>query len=152
MLALCEAGQESAWLASFRAQTRLKTRYAEIDSYGHVSNVVYPDYLEVGRMDYLKLVGDPEPHLSIFPFEHVCAELHLRFIRPCYFDEELLVHTKTARLGRSSATLEQAITQANDGSLRAIATAIIVRNDGSSSKSWSQQQRAALRAFDSLPA
>lgn len=148
MLTLFEDGQEAQWLASFRAQTPLKSRYSEIDSYGHVSNVIYSDYLEAGRMEYLKLIGDPEPRAGIFPFGHVCAELQIRFIQACYFDEELFVHTKLARLGGSSATLEQAITGGRPSSLRTVARVVIVRNDGRSSKPWSVAQRAALQKFD----
>lgn len=146
MLTLFETGQEVQWLASFRMQTSLRTRYSDIDSYGHVSNVRYADYLEAGRMEYLKILGDPEPRTNIFPFEHVCAEIHIRFIQACYFDESLCVHTKLARLGSSSATLEQAITGEKPSSLRSIARAVIVRNDGHSSKPWSPAQRVALLA------
>jgi len=150
LLTLFEAGREAEWLASFRVSTSLTTRYSEIDSYGHVSNVIYPDYFEAGRMEYLDKVGDPEPRLHIFPFEHVCAELCVRFIQACHFNEKLLVHTKLVRLGGSSATLEQAIT-GESNSLRTIATTVIVRSDGLSTRPWSFAQRAALRAFDAVP-
>ncbi len=152
MLTLFKDGHEHEWLASFRVKTPLRTRYSEIDSYGHVSNVVYAEYLETGRMDYLKIVGDPEPRTNIFAFEHVCAELHLRFMQACYFDEALFVHTKLAGLGGSSATFQQAITGGTPCSLRAIATAVIVHNDGNSTKPWSRAQRAALGQFDGVSA
>ncbi len=150
MLTLFKEGQEHEWLASFRVQTQLKTRYSEIDSYGHVSNVVYADYLEAGRMEHLRLVGDPEPRANIFPFGHVCAELHVRFMQACLFDETIFVHTKLAVLGGSSASFQQAITGGTPSSLRAIATAVIVRHDGISPQRWSVAQRAALGQFDGL--
>ncbi|MBD5635015.1 MAG: acyl-CoA thioesterase, partial [Candidatus Eremiobacteraeota bacterium] len=125
MLSLFEAGNEAAWLASFSFSVEVRPRYCECDGQGHVSNVVYPEYLELGRLQFFKAANDPEPH--DFAFQHVTAELTLRYLAACFYDERLTIHSRLARLGGSSATLEQAIVGA-DGTLRAIAQMALVRS------------------------
>ncbi|MBD5657103.1 MAG: hypothetical protein IAI50_18285, partial [Candidatus Eremiobacteraeota bacterium] len=61
MLALYAPGDEAAWLASFRFSVDVRPRYCECDGQGHVSNVVYPEYLELGRLQFFKAANDPEP-------------------------------------------------------------------------------------------
>jgi acyl-CoA thioester hydrolase len=141
VLALFEPGNEAAWLASFSFSVEVRPRYCECDGQGHVSNVVYAEYLELGRLQFFKAATDPEPHA--FAFQHVTAEFHLRYIAACFYDEVLSVRSKLTALGRSSATMDQAIVGA-DGSLRAIARVIVVRSQGDGTLPWTDAQRERL--------
>ena len=148
MLKLWDTGQEHTWLASFHVRSPFVPWYDEIDSFGHVSNIVYPRYFEFGRMQYFKTVKDPEPEPGVaFPFAHVIAEQHIRYINRCFFDEDLAVLSKITELGRSSATFEQAIVGA-DGKMRAIATTVVVHHSHHETKQWSTSQREAIAAFE----
>jgi len=143
LLSLFEPGNEAAWLASFRFGVEVRPRYCECDGQGHVSNVVYAEYLELSRLQFFATAGDPEP--GDFAFQHVTAELQLRYLAACYYDEPLRVLSRLSALGRSSATLEQAIVGAG-ASLRATARVALVRSNGSVSLPWTTGQREALRA------
>ncbi len=145
MLTLYEAGNEAAWLASFRFGVDVRPRYCECDGQGHVSNVVYPAYLELSRLQYFKAAGDPEP--GHFAFQHVTAELQLRYVGACFYDEPLRVLSKLVTVGRSSATMDQALT-GSDGTIRAISRVSIVRSSGAKTAPWSDAQRAALESFE----
>ncbi len=145
MLALFEPENEAAWLRSFRFEVGLKPRYCELDGLGHVSNTVYPEYLEFGRLQYFIAAKDPES--GPFAFAHVTAELQLRYVAACFYDEPLTVRSKLVRLGRSSAEMEQALVGAGE-SLRALSRVAIVRSDGNVTSPWSDAQRAALEAFE----
>lgn len=147
MLTLFEAGDEAAWLASFSFSVDVRPRYCECDGQGHLSNVVYPAYLELSRLQYFVAAKDPEPYAS-FAFQHVTAELQLRYVAACYYDEPLRVASKLVSLGRSSATMEQVILGAGD-SIRALARVAIVRAGahGCGTQPWSDAQRRALGAF-----
>jgi len=142
-----EKGNEAAWLRSFRFHVAVRPRYCECDGQGHVSNVVYPAYLELSRLQYFKAAGDPEP-LRSFAFQHVTAELTLRYVDAAFYDEELFVRSKLIALGRSSATMDQAITGAGDERIRAIARMAVVRSRDDGTGPWTQAQRAALIAFE----
>jgi acyl-CoA thioesterase FadM len=69
----------------------------------------------------------------------------LRYLAACFYDEPLRVYSKLISLGRSSATLDQAITGA-DGSMRALARMTVVRSRGDGTAPWSPGQLDALRA------
>ena len=125
----------------------MKPRYCECDGLGHVSNTVYPEYLEFSRLQYLIAAGDPEP--GPFAFTHVTAQFEVRYVAPCFYDEPLQVKSKLVSLGRSSAAMEQAIVGAV-GDLRAIARAAFVRTDGDATIPWTPAQRTALERFANL--
>jgi acyl-CoA thioester hydrolase len=145
VLELYPPGEGEAWLASFRFRIDVRPRYCETDALGHVSNVVYPVYLEQGRLQYFIAAGDPEP--GPFAFAHVAAELTLRYVAACFYDEALEVRSKLVALGRTSATMEQAIVGA-DGSIRALARVSVVHSGGEGIAPWTHAQRAALIAFE----
>ncbi len=88
MLTLWASGQERAWLNSFRMRTPFQPRYCEIDTYGHVSVVMYDAYLEQGRMEYFAAIGDPSSG-DPFPFatRHRRTEhtLHRKLLFPRRF-------------------------------------------------------------------
>lgn len=144
MLSPYEPGNEAAWLASFRFSVEVRPRYCECDGQGHLSNVVYAEYLELSRLQYFKAAGDPEP--GDFAFQHVAAELHLRYIAACFYDEPIAVLSKLVALGRSSAVMDQAMAGA-DGTLRALSRVTVVRAQGAGAIPWSSAQRAALESF-----
>jgi len=148
LLAPFEPGKEAAWLASLRFTVALRPRFCDTDAIGHVSNVVYPEYLELGRLQYFAALGDPEP--GRYPFAHVTAELHLRYVAACFYDEPLEVRSRVTALGRSSATLEQAIVGAGE-SLRTISRIVIVRSVDDHPVPWTAAQRSAIEAFERRP-
>lgn len=102
-------------------------------------------------MQYLARVADPEPLDGAFPFSHVVAEQHVRFIGPLLYDEPLEVLTKVVALGSSSAGFEQAITGGDDRALRAVARTVIVHTRNRKSSAWTGAQRAALATFEDFP-
>ncbi len=151
MLAPYEAGNESAWVASFRFFVDVRPRYHECDGQGHVSNVVYTSYLELSRLQYFGAAHDPEP-LRSFPYQHVTAELQLRYMAACYYDEPLRIGSKLVALGRSSATLEQVIAGLGAADIRGLARVTLVRANpnGAGPAPWTNAQRAALTSFSGL--
>ncbi len=144
MLAPYERGAEAAWLETFGFSVEVRPRYCECDGQGHVSNVVYPAYLELSRLQFFKAANDPEP--GSFAFQHVTAELQLRYLAACYYDEPLTVYSKLLSFGRSSAVMDQAMVGA-DRTIRAITRVAIVRSTGSGVEPWSTAQRSAIEAF-----
>ncbi len=147
MLTLYEAGNEAAWLASFSFFVDVRPRYCECDGQGHLSNVAYPAYFELSRLQFFKAANDPEPYAS-FAFQHVTAELQLRYVAACHYDEPLRVASKLSTLGRSSAKMEQVVLGGDD-SIRALARVAIVRAGSGErvTEPWSKAQRVALEKF-----
>ena len=149
MLELFDAGSEAAWLRSFRFAQEVRPRFCEIDGLGHVSNVIYPIYWELGRLRYFGAIGeaDDAPRRT-FAFNHMAVEIAYRMLRPSFYEEELLVHTRTVTVGRSSATMEHALTATESDEIRAIARIAIVASDGERAIPWTPGQRSRLEAFE----
>lgn len=148
MLSPYEPGDEAAYVASFSFAVDVRPRYCECDGQGHLSNVVYPAYLELSRLQYFVAARDPEPYAS-FAFQHVTAELTVRYVAACHYDEPLRVASKLVRVGRSSAVMEQAILDSG-AAIRALARIAIVRaGEGArATQPWSDAQLEALRRFE----
>ncbi len=148
-LELYEAGSEAVWLRSFRFALELRPRFAETDALGHVSNTVYPTYWELARLRYLEAIGEAgDAKRQILAFNHMTVEMTTRMLRPCYYDEPLLVHARTVALGRSSLTMEHALSAVESEEIRALARIVVVATDGETAVPWTPGQRAKLEAFE----
>jgi len=148
MLQPFEPGAEAAWLADFKHCIEIRPRYCETDQVGHVSNTSYGLYLEQGRLAYTRdaKIDDRRGRLKL---DHVPAEITVRFVAPCYYDQPLRLYTRCIRMGRSSIELEQAIVD-DDGNVKTIARTVAVSYDFETDRSrpWSEAQRAGVRALE----
>ena len=149
MLELFEPGSEAAWLRSFRFALEVRPRFAETDALGHVSNTVYATYWELARLRYLEAIGEADDAPKrILAFNHMAVEITTRMMRPCYYDEVLLIHARIAALGRSSMTMEYALSAPETEDVRAIARIVVVATNGDGAIPWTPGQRAKLEAFE----
>jgi acyl-CoA thioester hydrolase len=150
VLTLYPPGGEADWLRSFRFRVDLRPRFCETDALGHVSNTVYARYWELARLRYFETIGeaDDAPRRAL-AFSHMAVEITTRMLRPCFYDEPLLVHARIAALGRSSATFEHAITPPDRDDVRAVARIAVVSSAGEGRAApWTAGQRAKLEAFE----
>jgi acyl-CoA thioester hydrolase len=150
VLELYAPGGEADWLRSFRFALELRPRFCETDALGHVSNTVYTAYWELARLRYFEAIGEAaDAPKRILAFNHMAVEIATRMMRPCFYDEELLVHARIAVLGRSSATFEHALRAVATGEIRAIGRIAVVRTaDDEHASPWTAGQRAKLEAFE----
>jgi YbgC/YbaW family acyl-CoA thioester hydrolase len=119
-------------------------RFFKTDALGHVSNVFYTAYIEIARLDFFNSLKDPEREPPRFGFMHNAAEITMRFLRPCFYDEALAVHTRLATVGRSSAVLEHAITSEAGADIRTVARVAVVSVRHGRPAPWSEAQRLIL--------
>jgi acyl-CoA thioester hydrolase len=153
VLELYPRGGEAEWLRSFRFRVDVRPRFCETDALGHVSNTVYTEYWELARLRYFETLGEADDAPPrILAFNHMAVEITTRMLRPCFYDEPLLVHARIAALGRSSATFEHALTPPDGGDVRAIARIAVVHSDDDVQPApWTPGQRAKLEAFEGRP-
>ena len=150
MLELYAEGGQAEWLRSFRFALELRPRFCETDALGHVSNTVYAEYWEAARLRYFESIGEAgDAPKRILAFNHMAVEIATRMMRPCFYDEPLLVHARIAALGRSSATFEHAITPPDRPEIRAIARIAVVSSaDDEHATPWTPGQRAKLETYE----
>ena len=149
MLTLYESGGEAAWLRSFRFALELRPRFCETDALGHVSNTVYASYWEIARLRYFEALGEAgDSPRRVLAFSHMAVEIATRMLRPCFYDEELLVHARIVAMGRSSITFEHALSAVETEEIRAIARIAVVASDGENAIPWTPGQRTKVEAFE----
>ena len=126
-------------------EVRLRIRWRDIDSYGHVNNAVYLNYLEECRDRMVEDLFGPDA------WDFVLAHVGIDFRNELTQDDgDVIVRCEVAGYGRSSIRTRERIEKA-DGTLAADAEAVIVPRspDGPSSRPLTEDERAVLqRAID----
>lgn len=79
-----------------RHQTNVKVRYAETDQMGVVHHGVYPQYLEMARLDWLDGLGISYKEMEKSGIMLPVYEMKLQYLQPAYFDDELKIEVVLA--------------------------------------------------------
>lgn len=82
----------------------VQVRYAETDAQAVVYHSNYLIYFEVGRTSWVKETGIPYSALEEQGYALLVAETHLRFLKPAFYDDNLIVETRLAELRTRSCT------------------------------------------------
>jgi len=76
-------------------------RYAETDKAGVVHHSVYPVWFEMGRTELLRANGLAYKDLEETGVFFVVAELNIKYRRPAFYDEKLLLETSCTGVSAS---------------------------------------------------
>lgn len=87
----------------------LTVRFSETDLQGHVFFGNYLDYFDTALVAYQKAIGATYQDLLAAGADMVYVEACAGFKAPSYFDEELQVGVRVARIGNSSVRFEFAV-------------------------------------------
>jgi acyl-CoA thioester hydrolase len=82
------------------ATTEIRVRYAETDAMGIVHHAVYPVWMELGRSDLLRQMGQGYAEWEAQGVFMAVGELHLRYRAPAKYDELVQVRTWVKEAGR----------------------------------------------------
>jgi acyl-CoA thioester hydrolase len=113
------AGPASAAGSERPHEHRLRVRYGETDQMGVVHHANYLLYLEESRTRLMADLGCSYAELERSGWSLPVRRTELRFRAPAYYDEELVVRTRVARLGGASVTFASDVLRASDGALLA---------------------------------
>ncbi len=80
--------------------TELRVRYAETDAMGIVHHATYPVWMELGRSDFLRGLGQSYAEWEARGVRLVVNEIRVRFRSPARYDELVQVHTWLKETGR----------------------------------------------------
>lgn len=76
-----------------KCESRIVARYAETDQMGIVHHSVYPIWFEVGRTDFIKLMGMTYSELEESGIMLPLASLECRYILPIKYEDEVIIET-----------------------------------------------------------
>ena len=89
--------------------TELKVRPYECDSYNHVNNAVYQNYLEYARMDLLHQIGFNYKGFFEAGFFLYVTHVDIFYKASALHDDELVIESEMVKIGVISGTIHQII-------------------------------------------
>ena len=78
----------------------------QIDFVGHVSNIVYIQWLENGRTRMLEKMGYPVDKLATNNIMPILTETNIRYKTPLYINNTVRIEMWISRLNNASAVME----------------------------------------------
>lgn len=96
-----------------KTKSILNVRTYECDSYGHVNNAVYLNYLEFGRMDFLNQIGFDYNGILKAGFYLYVTHIDIHYKSSAFFNDELTIESYSTKLGAVSGTFHQRILNQN---------------------------------------
>jgi acyl-CoA thioester hydrolase len=79
-------------------EMQIRVRYGETDQMGYCYYGNYAEYFEVGRVETLRSLGLSYRSLEESGIMLPVLELHVKYIRPAYYDDLLTLRTSIAEL------------------------------------------------------
>ena len=85
-------------------KTDIQIRFIDLDPLGHISNSIYTQYFDMGRVDFFKKIME----LGESP-TNVVVSIHIDMIKEILFTDKIYVETWCSKIGNKSMHLEQHI-------------------------------------------
>jgi acyl-CoA thioester hydrolase len=102
----------------FKFSARTRVGFSDTDAQGVVYYGRYNPYFDLARVEYLRARGD-----------FVMRANDVEYFAPARFDDELEIHARVSRIGRTSVTFEFAAYRLPDGTLMVTAHQTLVLVD-----------------------
>lgn len=115
-------------LAAFPVIVEADIAWGEMDSFGHVNNVVFFRYFENARVELLRRVGwfDLKESHGMGP---IVASASAKFRKPLKYPDRILVGARIAEIQSDRVTIEQAIVSTAWDAIAADGPAVVVNYD-----------------------
>ena len=130
----------------------IEVRYGDLDPQGHVNNAKHLTYFEQARIHYMIELGLFTRDQSFMQIGVIVADVHITYLEPIYFGQNIRVGVHASKLGSKSMTWEQNIVDADTGRELARGEVIIVTYDYKDEKTIPvpQEWRERIIAFEGL--
>lgn len=90
----------------FEHQTKIRTRYSEVDRMGYVYYGNYATYFEVGRVEAMRVLGISYAELEEQGIMMPVIRYEIDYKKPAFYDEELTITTRVRKVPRSRIQFE----------------------------------------------
>ena len=139
-------------MSDYRFYHPIEVRYGDLDPQGHVNNAKHLTYFEQARIHYMIELGLFTRDQSFMQIGVIVADVHITYLEPIYFGQNIKVGVHAAKLGSKSMTWEQNIVDTDTGREAARGEVIIVTYDYKDEKTISvpQEWREKITAFEGL--
>jgi YbgC/YbaW family acyl-CoA thioester hydrolase len=127
----------------------LRVRTYELDSFGHVNNAVYLNYLEEARAEFLRQIGLSFNDFAAAGVQLVIVEARVRYVSPARYGDLIAVQGRFADVRAVSLVIDYTITEGATGRLIATAQtkgAFVAADSGRPTRAPAQFRDAFLAA------
>ena len=111
-------------------RTEIEVRGYELDSFGHVNHANYLNYLEFARWQMLGEEGVTLKKFQEWDRFPVIAAVEIKYLKPTFMGDRLVVETSLREYRRSSMHLEQRIMKNDQEVAVAKIRSVIVSGEG----------------------
>jgi len=101
--------RRNGYPVTMKFTAKLTVRSYELDSYNHVNNAIYLQYLEFGRMEYLRAIGFDFPGLLNAGYYLYVTHIDIHYRASARLFDELSIEVEPIKLGKVSGTFHQTI-------------------------------------------
>ncbi|WP_319562748.1 thioesterase family protein [Marispirochaeta sp.] len=108
----------------------LLVRSYELDTYGHVNNAVYLNYLEYARHQFLNDTGFPYDQFRKEGFGLYVARVDIRYLKPAFLEDELIIVSELTSMGRVKGSVRQTIVRGEESIVEAFVDFATVNGEG----------------------
>jgi acyl-CoA thioester hydrolase len=122
-------------MSGYPASTTFRVEYGETDAQGRVFYADYLPFFDRGRLAYWVRAGLSGEEIRRIEHATVIVEVHCTYRAPAGFYDEVSVHTRIARLSRSSLRMEFAMMNDSADALMAEGYAVLVNVDLAANRS-----------------
>ena len=139
-------------MSDFRFFHPIEVRYGDLDPQGHVNNAKHLTYFEQARIAYFIELGLFTRDQSFMDIGVILADVHLTYLEPIYYGQNIKVGVHIAKLGNKSMTWMQNIVDADTGKELAKGEVVMVSYDYRTEQTISipQEWRQKIIEFEGL--
>ena len=139
-------------MSQFRFYHPIEVRYGDLDPQGHVNNAKHLTYFEQARIAYWIQLGLFTKDQSFMEIGVILADVHLTYLAPVYYGQDIKVGVHISKLGNKSMTWLQNIVAVDTGEELAKGEVIMVAYDYRAEKTISipQEWREKITEFEGL--
>jgi acyl-CoA thioester hydrolase len=139
-------------MSQFRFYHPIEVRYGDLDPQGHVNNSKHLTYFEQARIQYMIELGLFTKDQSFMKIGVILADVHIIYLGPVYFGQNIKVGVHAAKLGNKSMTWEQNIVDSETGKELAKGEVVIVTYDYKEEKTIPipQEWREKITEFEAV--
>ncbi len=137
-------------MSEYRFYHPVEVRYGDLDPQGHVNNAKHLTYFEQARIAYWIKLGLFTKDQSFMEIGVILADVHLTYLEPIYYGQNIKVGVHILKLGNKSMTWEQNIVDADTGKELARGEVVVVAYDYHAEKTMSipQEWREKIKQFE----
>lgn len=116
----------------FKSIIPIQVRFNDVDMLGHVSNTVYQNYYDAGKLHYFEEVL---PDMDYVKTGVIAASVKIDYLKPIFMKTRILVETHVTYIGNKSLTMEQLLVEEITNEVLSTCSVVLVCYDFKEQKS-----------------